>query len=87
MTLLDPPAESQEKPNAIKFTMIAVALAAIIGGWFMFRFYPEKKAVDHFFDALVAGDTAHAYQLWKRATATKWEIFSPIGGRAATTAR
>jgi hypothetical protein len=71
MTLLDPPAESQGKPNAIKFTMIAVALAVIIGGWFMFRFYPEKKAVDHFFDALVAGDTAHAYQLWKPSSSYK----------------
>ena len=65
MTLLDPPAEPQGKRNAGKFTLIAVVLAAIIGGWFMFRYYPEKRAVNHFFDALVAGDTNHAYQLWK----------------------
>ncbi len=33
--------------------------------WFTFRYYPEKKAAEHFFGALVAGDTARAYQLWK----------------------
>jgi len=75
MTLLDPPAEPQGKVNAIKFTLIAIALAAIIGGWFMFRFYPEKKAVDHFFDALIAGDTARAYQLWKPSSSYKMGDF------------
>ncbi len=65
MTLLDPPAEPQGKRNAGKFTLIAVVLAAVIGGWFLFRYYPEKRAVNHFFDALVAGDTNRAYQLWK----------------------
>src|SRR5438105_15420431 len=65
MTLVDTPAERQGKRNAGKFTLIAVVLAAIIGGWFLFRYYPEKRAVNHFFDALVAGDTNRAYQLWK----------------------
>jgi len=63
--LLDAPAEPQHKPNALKYTLIAVALAVLIGGWFLFRYYPEKRAVDHFFDALVAGNTEQAYQLWK----------------------
>lgn len=75
MTLLDPPAESQGKSGALKFTLIAVALAAIIGGWLMFRYYPEKRAVDHFFDALVAGDTNHAYQLWKPSGSYKMGDF------------
>jgi|SRR5882672_297697 len=65
MSLLNPPAESANKPKAMKYTMIAITLAVIIGGWLLFRFYPEKRAVNHFFDALVAGDTNHAYQLWK----------------------
>ena len=33
MTLLDPPAEPQGKRNAGKFTLIAVVLAATIGGF------------------------------------------------------
>ena len=65
MSLLEPPPASETKSNAIKYTLIAVAMAVIIGGWFMLRFYPEKRAVDHFFDALVAGNTGQAYQLWK----------------------
>jgi hypothetical protein len=75
MTLLDPPAEPQGKSSALKFTLIAVAMAAIIGGWFLFRYYPEKRAVDHFFDALVAGDTARAYQDWKPSQSYKMGDF------------
>ncbi len=65
MTLLDPPAEKPEKSRAMAFTIAALVLVAIVVLWFTFRYYPEKKAADHFFDALVAGDTARAYQLWK----------------------
>jgi len=65
MTLLDPPAEKPEKSRAMAFTIAALVLVAIVVLWFNFRYYPEKKAAEHFFDALVAGDTARAYQLWK----------------------
>ncbi len=65
MTLLDPPAEQPEKSRAMAFTIAALVLVAIVVLWFTFRYYPEKKAAEHFFDALVAGDTARAYQLWK----------------------
>jgi len=75
MSLLNPPPASENKSNAMKYTMIAVAMAAIIGGWFLFRYYPEKRAVDHFFDALVAGDTGHAYQLWKPSDSYKMGDF------------
>src|SRR5207245_4395624 len=33
--------------------------------WYLVRFYPEKKAAEHFFNALVVGDTQLAYQIWK----------------------
>jgi hypothetical protein len=49
------------------FTVAALALVAIVALWYTFRYYPEKKAAEHFFDTLVAGDTAQAYQLWKPA--------------------
>jgi len=65
MTLLDPPAEQPEKSRAMAFTIAALVLVAIVVLWFTFRYYPEKKAAEHFFDALVGGDTARAYQLWK----------------------
>jgi len=75
MTLLDPPAESETKSHALKIALVAVVMALIIGGWFMFRYYPEKRAVNHFFDALVAGDTTHAYQLWKPSESYKMGDF------------
>jgi len=47
------------------FTVAALVLVAIVALWFTFRYYPEKRVVEHFFDSLVAGDTATAYQRWK----------------------
>ncbi len=75
MSLLNPPAASENKSSAMKYTMIAITLAVIIGGWLLFRYYPEKRAVDHFFEALVAGDTSHAYQLWKPSASYKMTDF------------
>lgn len=65
MSLIDPPAYKPDRSRAMAFTIAALALVAIVGLWYTFRYYPEKKATERFFDALVAGDTAHAYQLWK----------------------
>lgn len=65
MTLLDPPPVTPHKSRAIPFTIAAVAVAAIVVLYFTLRYYPEKKAAERFFDALVAGNTDRAYQLWK----------------------
>ena len=47
------------------FTIAALTLVTIVVLWFTFRYYPEKKVAERFFNALVAGDMAQAYQLWK----------------------
>jgi hypothetical protein len=65
MSLLDPPAAKPDKSRAMAFTIAALTLVAVVALWFTFRYYPEKKAAERFFDALVAGDMAQAYQLWK----------------------
>ncbi len=65
MSLLEPPVEKPLKSRAMGFTIMALVLAAVILSYFAFRYYPEKRAVEHFFDALVAGDTSTAYQIWK----------------------
>jgi hypothetical protein len=65
MSLIDPPADKPDKSRALAFTIAALAVVAIVALWFTFRYYPEKKAAERFFDALVAGDTVKAYQLWK----------------------
>jgi len=65
MSLLDPPAAKPDRSRAMAFTVAALAALAIVALYFQFRYYPEKKAAERFFDALVAGDTAKAYELWK----------------------
>jgi hypothetical protein len=65
MTLLDPPAAKPEKSRAMAFTVTALVFVVLVVLFFTFRYYPEKKVVEHFFDALVAGNTDQAYQLWK----------------------
>lgn len=47
------------------FTITALVFVILVVLFFTFRYYPEKRAAQHFFDALVAGNTDLAYQLWK----------------------
>jgi hypothetical protein len=75
MSLLDPPADKPEKSRAMAFTVAALLLVAVVALWFTFRYYPEKKAAEHFFDALVAGDTEKAYQLWKPSSSYAMKDF------------
>ena len=65
MTLLDPPPVKPQKSRAMAFTIAAVTLATVVVLWLVFRYYPERKAAEHFFDALTAGNIDQAYQLWK----------------------
>ena len=65
MSLLEPPADTPNKSRPLAFTIAAIVLVAAVSLWWIFRFYPEKRAAERFFDALVAGDAAKAYQLWK----------------------
>ena len=65
MTLLDPPAAKPEKSRAMAFTIAALAFVVLVVLFFTFRYYPEKRAAQRFFDALVASNTDQAYQLWK----------------------
>lgn len=65
MTLLDPPDPSNSKSRAMAFTIAALTVAAAVVLWFVFRYYPEKRAAERLFEALVAGNTSEAYRLWK----------------------
>jgi hypothetical protein len=56
-------------------TTVALVLVVSVGLWFALRYYPEKRAVTHFFDALVAGDTQKAYELWKPKPSYRMEDF------------
>ena len=76
MGLLD---SSSEEPRSKlrRYVITALALAALLtlGVGYVFRFYPEKKATERFFDALVGGDTQRAYQLWKPQPTYSYQDF------------
>ncbi len=66
MGLLDSDSEEpKSKARRYVITGLAFVLLVTAGVWYLVRFYPEKKAAEHFFNALVAGDTQLAYQIWK----------------------
>jgi hypothetical protein len=62
------------------FTVAALAFTLAVVLWFTFRYYPEKKAAANFFDALVAGDTNKAYDLWKPSASYKLTDFTADWG-------
>jgi hypothetical protein len=62
------------------FTIAAIVLVAAASLWWAFRFYPEKRAAEHFFDAVLAGDMAKAYELWKPQPSYKMDDFQADWG-------
>jgi hypothetical protein len=75
MSLLEPLPDLHKKSRALAFTVAACVIIAIIAVWFVLRFYPEKKATEEFFNAVVAGDMTRAYQLWKPGPSYKLQDF------------
>ncbi len=75
MSLLEPPVDKPQKSRVMAFTVVALVFTAAVVLWFTFRYYPEKKATEHFFDALVAGDTNKAYDLWKPSSSYRMSDF------------
>ena len=75
MSLLSPPPEPSNKYKALTFTLATLAVALGIVLYFMLRYYPEKRAAQHFLDALVAGHEKQAYQLWKPSESYKISDF------------
>jgi len=71
MSLLSPPPEPSNKSKVWTFTIAALTVTIAIILYFAFRYYPEKKAAEHFLDALVAGNVRQAYSLWKPSESYK----------------
>jgi hypothetical protein len=80
ISLLEPAVEKPQKSRVMIFTVSALAFTLAVVLWFTFRYYPEKKAAAHFFDALVAGDTNKAYELWKPSPTYKMSDFTADWG-------
>lgn len=75
MSLLEAPQDTQRKSHWLIWG--AMLLVVVVGAmlWYGFRYYPEKRAVERFFDALTAGDADRAYQLWQPGPNYKKEDF------------
>jgi hypothetical protein len=76
LSLLEPPPPDRiSKSRPIIFAAAAIFIILVFLLWWAFRFYPEKRTVEHFFDALVAGDTSTAYQIWKPKPSYRMDDF------------
>jgi hypothetical protein len=80
ISLLEPAVEKPQKSRVLAFTVAALAFTLAVALWFTFRYYPEKKAAAHFFDALIAGDTNKAYELWKPSETYRLSDFTADWG-------
>lgn len=80
ISLLEPSVEKPQKSRVMAFTVTALVFTLAVVLWFTFRYYPEKKAAAHFFDALVAGDTNKAYELWKPSATYRMSDFTADWG-------
>lgn len=75
MALFQPPDEASTKRRHLKFVAGALLILAAVILYLTFRFYPEQRAAQRFFDALAVGDTKTAYQLWKAAPSYRFPDF------------
>jgi hypothetical protein len=76
VSLLDSTGEEpRSKLRRYAISGLALVLLLALSVWYLFRFYPEKQAVERFFDALAAGDTQRAYQLWKPQASYSYKDF------------
>ncbi|HEY6764595.1 MAG TPA: hypothetical protein VI386_07480 [Candidatus Sulfotelmatobacter sp.] len=66
MTLLDArqydPARERRKRNRIILGIVLLLVVAALGWWF--RYWPEERIADHFFEALQKQDYQTAYGVW-----------------------
>ena len=62
-TLFEPPPPRNPWPLRIAAVLAVVLVVGAFFYW-QFRFYAERRQVERFLDALVAGDYPGAYQLW-----------------------
>jgi hypothetical protein len=79
--ILDSGAE-EPKSKALRYVISGVALAAMLAGglWYFLRFTPEKRVVERFMDAVVAGDTQRGYQIWRPIASFTYQDFLSFWG-------
>jgi hypothetical protein len=81
MGLLDAGAE-EPKSKALRYVVSGVALALLLAAsaWYFLRYTPEKRTVERFMHAIVAGDSQQAYQIWHPHPNFSYEDFLSFWG-------
>lgn len=89
MTLLEPDSPLPPPNPWFRRMGIALFLLLLAGGllYWQFRFYPEKKKVAAFMDALVAGDYPRAYQIWSPSPSYSFQDFLEDWGETSSWGR
>ena len=66
MTLLDAKEYDPEKERRQKVRIISAIVFLLLAGFFLwwFRYWPEQRVAEHFFDALQKQDYESAYGVW-----------------------
>jgi hypothetical protein len=75
VSLLEPPPDTTRKSRPLAFAVAAIVILGVASLWWALRFYPEKRAAEHFFNALVAGDMSTAYTIWKPTASYRMQDF------------
>jgi hypothetical protein len=73
VSLLEERAE-EPKSKRLRYAVTAVALVLLLGFWLWrsMRYSSEEHTVDHFMDAVAAGNFQLAYQIWKPHQGTSY---------------
>lgn len=67
--------EPHSKVRRYIISGVAFAFLVALGIWYVVRFHTEKKTVQEFLNALVAGQTEQAYRTWKPAPSYSYKDF------------
>lgn len=76
MGLLDSDAEEPQS-KVLRWTVTGLLLVVLSGltAWYFLRYQTEKNTARRFLEALSAGDTKKAYELWKPGPGYPYELF------------
>jgi hypothetical protein len=79
--ILDTGAE-EPKSKALRYVVSGIALALLLaaGLWYLLRYTTEKHTVERFMNAVVAGDSQQAYQIWHAHPGFTYQDFISFWG-------
>ena len=82
MTLFDRSEEPKSKTLRYTVTGMALVILLAFGTWYFFlRFISEEHTIQHFMDAVVAGNFEQGYQIWQAHGSYSYQDFLQDWGK------